>query len=656
MNPPKISIVIGTRNRDENLRIVLQALQSQTINKTLFEIIIVNYGGNSNTKNLLQRFPLLNIRYYYVAENGIYNESRAKNIGIKKSVGEMVICMNSDIILPPKLLESFYHYYSSCKTNQLYQISRYDLEEKINIDNFFQNLKIDNTKKYELHGQDNTACGDFQATLKSNWLRVHGYNEHMTGWGGMDLDLVDRMAVVNTSQIWLPKDVFKIYHLYHPAKAPSRAKVNLTLKQLIKTTNLSNRWGVTKKKIRIAILINDVDPFRLSGILKINRTLFNNPQIYFVLNLKKFLYKPQDRNLNEKKISLITTDHKDFFYLAYQQVKEKDVDIIVELDHYSLLSRLDLPKIILIHENYDLNVDSEIKYKSKVQSISKLILPEHRFFSIRTYNRRIGDILEATFSTPLNYLRSPFIIDYCRRLEVEINIGQKKVAKEQKIDSTLFLQDISTISPLLKPTLTVLINIYSRIYSLLFSKKYLYLFDKQKLNKVSKIIIGSGGNTQAGFLSTDIDNLDIRKASDWSRYFYPNTLRIILAEHVFEHLNNNELEIALRNINNFLIPGGRLRLAIPDAFRTDQVYLNDVKPPSDGHKSYHNIDSISDLLVKSGFKVIPLEYFDKEGEFHYHHWSPKYGIIYRSVRFDKQVKYKIGSLMYTSLIVDAIKN
>ena len=89
--------------------------------------------------------------------------------------------------------------------------------------------------------------------------------------------------------------------------------------------------------------------------------------------------------------------------------------------------------------------------------------------------------------------------------------------------------------------------------------------------------------------------------------------------------------------------------------RKDKKYVAEVRPPKDGHLSYMNFNEIGEILKSVGFSVIPLEYYDNEGKFHYKKWDPKMGIIRRSVRADKQKDFWNGKHHYTSLIVDAIK-
>jgi predicted SAM-dependent methyltransferase len=133
---------------------------------------------------------------------------------------------------------------------------------------------------------------------------------------------------------------------------------------------------------------------------------------------------------------------------------------------------------------------------------------------------------------------------------------------------------------------------------------------------------------------------------------------VFLAEHVWEHLGSRQAIIANANCFEFLRPGGRLRIAVPDGFHPDPAYIEYVRPGgtgagADDHKVLYNYKLISEELKNVGFEFRLLEYWDENGQFHFQEWSSEDGHISRSKRYDP--RNQDGSLTYTSLIVDAIK-
>lgn len=169
------------------------------------------------------------------------------------------------------------------------------------------------------------------------------------------------------------------------------------------------------------------------------------------------------------------------------------------------------------------------------------------------------------------------------------------------------------------------------------------------------VVIGGGETVYESWIGTDRDCLDITNPADWLTLFRANSIDRLLCEHVLEHLTEAQAATAFRECHRFLKPGGLLRIAVPDGFRRDAIYVAEAAPPNDGHQVFYNIHSLTARLTSAGFSVAPLEYFDEAEEFHAQPWDEREGMIIRSARFDQQQEFRRGDLYYTSLIVDARK-
>lgn len=189
--------------------------------------------------------------------------------------------------------------------------------------------------------------------------------------------------------------------------------------------------------------------------------------------------------------------------------------------------------------------------------------------------------------------------------------------------------------------------------------------DKYRLQKAVKnnepicIVIGAA-DTQLGtrFFSTNIRFLDVTKESDWFFLFNKTKIKIILAEHVFEHIDSACCIQAFKNIYEYLDSGGRFRIAVPDGYNPDQEYIRNIIPGGCGpgahdHKQVYNIDNLSEQLLQVGFKVYPIEYYDKSGNYIANELNNDFGFIHRSSKNGTPNKSFSGS--HLSLIIDAIK-
>lgn len=207
--------------------------------------------------------------------------------------------------------------------------------------------------------------------------------------------------------------------------------------------------------------------------------------------------------------------------------------------------------------------------------------------------------------------------------------------------------------------------------------KELELIPHQKI----KIIIGASGTRQKGWIATEKEILDVTNESDWSSLFNKNTISSILAEHVLEHLNMVEIITCLKCAKKYLRKGGIFRIAVPDGYHPsryviDLTKVNGLEPGADDHKVLLNIDTLKDIGKQTGFKIYPVEYFDKKGIFHSKKYTDKNGRIDRSSKYylgrftnnideyrkfinsipdELRDQFALKKISYTSLIIDLMK-
>ncbi len=173
-----------------------------------------------------------------------------------------------------------------------------------------------------------------------------------------------------------------------------------------------------------------------------------------------------------------------------------------------------------------------------------------------------------------------------------------------------------------------------------------------------RVVIGASGVFDDGWIDTDASYLNLLRPDQWRVIFQPDTIDAMLAEHVWEHLTEEEGLQAARLCFRYLKPGGYLRIAVPDGNHPDPDYVEYVRPGgygpgSDDHKVLYTVGSFSELFRKAGFDITQLEYYDNAHEFHCSSWDVCAGKIHRSKRFD--LRNTDGEARYTSIIMDATK-
>jgi predicted SAM-dependent methyltransferase len=176
-----------------------------------------------------------------------------------------------------------------------------------------------------------------------------------------------------------------------------------------------------------------------------------------------------------------------------------------------------------------------------------------------------------------------------------------------------------------------------------------------------KVILGAGGTTQDGWVSTERHQIDVTKREDFERFFGDEKADAFLMEHLLEHLCAEDVDAALANCYEFMKPFGNLRIAVPDGYHPDKDYIEWVRPGGNGpgcdlHKQLFNRDVLGADLERHGFMYINTEWWDCHGNFnHYNNGSEeeRFGRISRSFANDE--RNADGNPHYTSLIIDAWK-
>ena len=183
---------------------------------------------------------------------------------------------------------------------------------------------------------------------------------------------------------------------------------------------------------------------------------------------------------------------------------------------------------------------------------------------------------------------------------------------------------------------------------------HIYLFTHNDI----KIIVGAGPTRYKGWFPTDIVTLDVTNEKHFKKYFKKKKISRILAEHVLEHLTNQELKLMIENFHKYSSENVNIRIAVPDGFHKDKDYIDKVKPGgtgegADDHKHLFNYRSLAELFEAQNFKAKLVEYWDEDGKFHPGYSNDENGYVKRS--FINDSRNSDGIPHYTSLIIDFAK-
>ena len=98
----KYSFIVPVFNRPDEVDELLESLSSQTLQD--FEVLIVEDGSTKTCKDVCDKYAgILDLHYYYKDNSG---PGQSRNYGAERADGEWLIILDSDVVLPPKYLES----------------------------------------------------------------------------------------------------------------------------------------------------------------------------------------------------------------------------------------------------------------------------------------------------------------------------------------------------------------------------------------------------------------------------------------------------------------------------------------------------------------------------------------------------------------------
>lgn len=144
----EISVIIPTYEPDYYIWECLDSIKKQTLNKNLFEVLIILNGEKepyyNNILNYIKKYKLQNFKLLYTELNGVSN---ARNIGLDNCKGDYIAFIDDDDYIDENYLKNFF--------NILEKQTLFVAEMK----NFYEdNRKIAENIKYKENDTTNNFC------------------------------------------------------------------------------------------------------------------------------------------------------------------------------------------------------------------------------------------------------------------------------------------------------------------------------------------------------------------------------------------------------------------------------------------------------------------------------------------------------------------
>ena len=107
------SLILCTVNRTKEVKEFLASLINQSYKN--FEVVVVDQNKDDRILKIIEIFPTLTIKYL-TSEIGL---SKARNIGLKNTIGDIVCFPDDDCTYPNKLLENVKDFFENFDYNIL---------------------------------------------------------------------------------------------------------------------------------------------------------------------------------------------------------------------------------------------------------------------------------------------------------------------------------------------------------------------------------------------------------------------------------------------------------------------------------------------------------------------------------------------------------
>ncbi|MEM9719533.1 MAG: glycosyltransferase [Bacteroidota bacterium] len=217
----RVSIIVPTYDRCKLLMYTLKSILTQSMDKSDFELIVVDDGSSDSTFRVVKSFEQkVNLKYVYQTDRG-FRPASARNLGIKTAEGNLVVFVDSGTLLAKNCLESHVRFHRNQAEDVAVigyilgyaydQSSREELWNSIDPDDAGASLEhltarnqyLDIREKVFAKYSDSIHMirmpwtlfwGGHLSVKQKSLLQVGMYDENFDGnWGGEDNDLGYRL-------------------------------------------------------------------------------------------------------------------------------------------------------------------------------------------------------------------------------------------------------------------------------------------------------------------------------------------------------------------------------------------------------------------------------------------------------------------------------
>lgn len=266
----RISIVIPTYEAKDHLQQSLQFIHAQEMKEGVeLEVVVSDDGSTDGTLSVVQHFKtsIPNLIYTYRERDELSCRSRARNEGIKRSSGDVIVFLDSGMLIPPHFIQKVADLYTPMNdwiiAHYMYGVFTNPEQTDMsliadiaphNITQICEETLLHRSEWLDgRHGLFDLVEDDLER-LPAPWTMgysgaltaprhliddIGGFDDAFQGWGAEDNDFVYRLRLVGGKLI-ASRDCFALHIPYVSASWEEK-----------RSTNFENRTRLHRKKYEL---------------------------------------------------------------------------------------------------------------------------------------------------------------------------------------------------------------------------------------------------------------------------------------------------------------------------------------------------------------------------------------------------------------------
>lgn len=242
----KVSVIIPVFNEEADIGNCLKSLLAQTYKD--IEVIIIDDGSTDKTQEVLSKFKIEKLKIFKQEHLG---PGLARNKGVKKSSGEILVFVDADMTFDKKFIEKLIEPIIKGRTIGTFSKQEY-VRNKDNVWakcwNINKNLPLDMMHSKDYPNTQNV----FRAVLKKEFLRVGGFDP--IGYID-DHSLAEKLQTqskVAPGAIFYHKNPSKLAEVYKQARWIGKSEFK---KRKIKSENFMRVVTIIRYSVLLSLLI-----------------------------------------------------------------------------------------------------------------------------------------------------------------------------------------------------------------------------------------------------------------------------------------------------------------------------------------------------------------------------------------------------------------